>query len=120
MKSSDESEIELNAIYRISVYATADGYRDSEVATAKLYWVDGTLADPSSINSVQSRGVLVRSNNGIIDISGLEEDELVSFYSIDGKIIGKSKVVGDSVHFSTFEKIIIAKIGNSSIKISTK
>ena len=119
VKSSDESEIELNAIYRISVYATADGYRDSEVATAKLYWVDGTLADPSSINSVQSRGVLVRSNNGIIDISGLEEDELVSFYSIDGKIIGKSKVVGDSVHFSTFEKIIIAKIGNSSIKIST-
>ena len=119
VKSSDENEVELNAIYRISVYATADGYKDSEVVTAKLYWVDATLTDPSSINSIQSRGILVRSKNGMIEISGLEEDESVLFYSIEGKSLGKQKCSFGSICFSTSEKIVIAKIGNSSIKIAT-
>ena len=114
------SDVELDAYYEISVYAIADGYTQSDKATARLYWVDATLKDPSSINSVQNRGLLVKSNNGFVEIVGLSNNEEVSFYSIDGKLIGKSKAIGDAAQISTFEKIVIAKIGNSSIKISTK
>ena len=113
-------KIALSAYYTISVYSTADGYSQSETATAKLYWVDGTLNDPSSINSVQNRGLLVKSNNGFVEIVGLSNNEEVSFYSINGKLIGKSKAIGNTAQISTFEKIVIATIGNSSIKISTK
>lgn len=118
-KSNVGNCVKLDACYDISVYATASGYTQSDLATAKLYWIDGTMTDPSSINSVQSRGILVSSNNGTIGISGLEEGESVSFYSIEGKTLGRQNSSFGSVNFSTSEKIVIAKIGNSSIKIAT-
>lgn len=110
-------EVELVAFYEISVYATAEGYSQSDVAKAKLYWIDGNLSDPSNINTIQKRGIMIKNNNGKVEISGLDNNEEVSFYSIDGMLLGKANAIGDTVQFTSYEKIIIAKFKSSSIKI---
>ena len=75
------------------------------------------MVRPSNINTIQKRGVMIKSQNGEVEISGLDNNEEISFYSIDGKLLGNSKAIGDTVQFTTYEKIIIAKFKNSSIKI---
>ena len=117
---TSDGDIPLSGMYIISVYATAEGYKQSETTTATLYWVEGALKDPTNINSVQSRGVLVTVDYGYIILSGLNDTESVSFYSLDGKLLGKSYSASGNAQFSTNEEIVIAKIGKKSIKIYTK
>ena len=108
------------AYYDISVFASADGYTDSEIATAKLYWVNGTLY-PTGINSVQAnaRGVLVQSNNGVLTISGLEDNEQVSLYDLSGKMLDNARAFAGEANFivNNSDKIIIVKVDNESIKV---
>ena len=49
-KYNEDGCVNLAACYDISVYATADGYKPSDKATAKLYWVkaDGSLTTTTS------------------------------------------------------------------------
>ena len=112
--------IEFVAYYDISVFASADGYTDSEIATAKLYWVNGTLY-PTGINSVQAnaRGVLVQSNNGVLTISGLEDNEQVSLYDLSGKMLDNARAFAGEANFivNNSDKIIIIKVDNESIKV---
>lgn len=121
VKSYNENEISLEAVYEISVYATCYGYSQSEVTKAKLYWIDGTI-NTTEIQSVQSngRGVLVLSNNGFLSISGLENNEQVTVYDISGKMIGSTRAFMGEVNFNVgnANKIILVKIGNESIKIT--
>ena len=113
------SEIELSAEYIINAYATAEGYIQSETVTAKLYWIEGNVSEKSSIDNVQSRGVIVTEDNGLICVSGLEENELVSYYSIDGKLLGRLYSSNGFAQFYTSSSCIIVKIGQSSLKIQT-
>lgn len=115
-----KEELDLEAVYDICVYATCFGYSQSEVTKAKLYWVDGTT-DISDIQSVKSksRGILLQSNNGILSISGLDNNEQVTLYDTSGKMIGNAKAFMGEANFcvgNTY-KIIIVKIGNESLKL---
>ena len=115
-------KVSLTACYDISVTATKTGYSNSDVATAKLYWLtsSGSL-DETSINNVSMRGIAIQSAGGIVTISGLDNDEPVSFYAIDGKNLGTAKSIDGNVSFTAKQgTIILARIGKESVKIAVK
>lgn len=122
MKNNELNEsgvVDLEACYDIYVYATADGCTQSETATAKLYWVkdDGSL---SGINQVERRGIVVSSDNGFVNVSGLNDGEQVTLYSTEGKLLGTQSAQGGACIFTTFEKVVFVKIGDSSFKVLVK
>ena len=127
VKCSDVSkyytnEVSLAACYDISVTAMKTGYVNSDVATAKLYWLpsSGTL-EGDNINNVAMRGIAIQSACGFINISGLNTNERVDFYATDGKALGTSTAISGSVSFSAQQgTIIIAKIGKESVKIAVE
>ncbi len=118
---SQDGTVKLSAAYNISAYATADGYKASDKATATLYWVEANLQNnPTNINQTATRGIIVTSNDGIVTLSGLNNDETVRFYNVDGKQLGVAKAINGSASQAVSESIVIAKMGNQTIKIAVK
>ena len=115
------SEINLDAKYELFIYATADGFLNSNTVTATLYWLNANL-ETDNIKQAQTRGIVVSSNNGIISISGLDNNEKVSFYSTDGITLGSQKAIDGCVNYAvgTAEKFIIVRIGNNSLKVTNQ
>ena len=113
--------VKLSAAYNILAYATADGYKASDKATATLYWVEANLQNtPTNINQTATRGIIVTSNDGIVTLSGLNNDETVRFYTVDGKQLGAAKAINGTASQAVSESIVIAKMGNQTIKIAVK
>ena len=118
---SKDGIVKLSAAYNISAYATADGYKPSDKATATLYWVEANLQNnPTNINQTTTRGIIVTSNDGIVTLSGLNNDETVRFYTVDGKQLGVAKAINGSASQAVSESVVIAKMGNQTIKIAVK
>ena len=118
---SKDGIVKLSAAYNISAYATADGYKPSDKATATLYWVEANLQNnPTNINQTATRGIIVTSNDGIVTLSGLNNDETVRFYTVDGKQLGAAKAVNGAASQAVSESVVIAKMGNQTIKIAVK
>ena len=102
------------------VTAMKTGYVNSDVATAKLYWLtsSGSL-EGASINNVSMRGIAIQSAGGFINISGLDNNEKVSFYGIDGKMLGSVTAINGTTSFAAQSgSIVVAKIGKESVKIA--
>ena len=116
---SEDGKVSLTAAYNISVYATADGYTASEKAEATLYWINANQ-ETTNINLAKTRGIMATAHDGIVSISGLDNGEVVMFYSADGKLIGSSSAVGGVASCAVSEKMVIAKIGMNTIKVSMK
>lgn len=121
---SEDGKVQLSAAYNISAYATADGYKASDKATAVLYWLkaNGNLEDttPTNINQAATRGIVATSNDGIVTLSGLDNGEEVRFYSVDGSLVGAVKAIGGVASQAVSGNIVIAKIGGQAIKIAVK
>ena len=118
---SKDGIVKLSAAYNISAYATADGYKPSYKATATLYWVEANLQNnPTNINQTATRGIIATSNDGIVTLSGLNNDETVRFYTVDGKQLGAAKAVNGTASQAVSESVVIAKMGNQTIKIAVK
>ena len=67
------------------------------------------------------RGIAIQSAGGIVTISGLNNDETVSFYAIDGKTLGFSSAINGTTFFAAQSgSVVVAKFGNESIKILVK
>lgn len=116
-----DGTVKLYAAYNISAYATADGYKPSDKATATLYWVEANLQNnPTNINQTATRGIIVTSNDGIVTLSGLNNDETVRFYTVDGKQLGAAKAINGTASQAVSESVVIAKMGNQTIKIAVK
>ena len=126
VKCSDVSkyytnEISLAACYDISVTAMKTGYDNSDVATAKLYWLTSSGTLDSSINAAKTRGVVIQSAAGFVTISGLDSTEQVDFYASDGKSLGSAKAMGGTATFAAQSgSVVVAKIGKESVKIAVK
>ena len=98
------------------------GYENSDVATAKAYWLtsSGSIGG-AGINNASMRGIAIQSAGGFINISGLDNNEKVSFYGIDGKMLGSAKSIDGNVSFSAKKgSIVVAKIGKEIVKIALK
>ena len=116
---SEDGKVSLTAAYNISVYATADGYTASEKAEATLYWINANQ-ETTNINLAKTRGIMATAHDGIVSISGLDNGEVVMFYAANGKLLGSSPAVGGVATCAVSEKIVIAKIGMNTIKVSMK
>ncbi len=117
---SEEGKVTLSAAYKISVYATADGYTASEKAKATLYWINANLENGTNINQVRTRGVVASAHDGIISLSGLDDGEVVKFFAADGKYLGSTVAANGAASYAVSETLVIAKVGKDSIKIAMK
>ena len=115
---SEDGKVSLSAAYHISVYATADGYTQSQKVLATLYWVNANIE--TKINPTKTRGIVASAHDGIVSISGLDNGEVVKFYAADGKLLGTSSAVGGVASCAVSEKMVIAKIGMDTIKVLMK
>ena len=120
-KYNTDGQVQLNGKLDISVYATADGYKASDKATAALYWLNAEGGDDTNnINLVKTRGVMVTTDSDIT-ISGLNDGEVVTFYSVGGVNLGRAEAVQGVLHFAKpNENIVIAKIKGNDLKIAIK
>ena len=88
-------------------------------------WSDfGTIKaieDADGIESVKERGIAILSAGGFINISGLENNETVSFYGIDGKSLGSATAINGTTSFAAQSgSIVVARIGKENTKIAVK
>ena len=120
------NEVQLGVTYNISVYATATGYEDSDVATATLCWIDvdpKTEGIENNVSQVRARAILIQANNGTLSISGAEDGTNIDIYTSSGMMIGSAKSSGDSTSIATGLRngeIVIVKIGDKAVKVVMK
>lgn len=112
-----EDEVSLAARYDISCYATAEGYTRSKTATAKLYWISANMQTDGIAPATQMRGVVVSAEGGIVTLSGLQENERVTFYNVSGMKLGETRALNGQASISAPDEVIIARIGTQSIKV---
>ena len=118
----ENGSIGLSACYDITSYAVSVDCVKSDTATAKLYWLpsSGSL-ESAGINNVSMRGIAIQSAGGFINISGLDNNEKVNFYGIDGKSLGSATAINGTTSFAAQSgSIVVAKIGKENIKIAVK
>ena len=97
----------------IEAYKTTTPW--SEFGTIKA------IEETEGIESVEARGIAIQSAGGFINISGLDNNEKVDFYGVDGKALGSAKSIDGSVSFSAQSgTIVVAKIGKESVKIAVE
>ena len=124
--SYNEQEIQLSVTYNISVYATASGYENSEVATATLCWIDvepKTEGIEDGISQVRANAILIQSNNGTLNISGANKGTNIDIYTTSGVMVGSAKASSSPTAINTGLKngeIAIVKIGDKSVKVVMK
>ena len=124
IKNYSTADIELTVTYNISVYATKEGYKDSEVAKATLCWID---VEPKSegltntdIANVKALPVVVQASNGTITVSGANDGTMVEVYGISGTKLGEAKTAFNTATIHTDAQtgsVVIVKVGNKAIKI---
>ena len=112
-----ESYIEYATLHvpssAISYYQTTKPW--SGFGTIKA--IEGTVG----IESVEARGIAIQSVGGFVTISGLDNNETVSFYGIDGKSLGTATAINGTTSFAAQSgTIVVAKIGKENIKIAVK
>lgn len=123
IKTHYGNEISLTATYNVSVYATASGYENSDVATATLCWLDAepkTEGMASNIATARGNAVLIQSHDGILRFSGVENNTSINVYTSTGMMIGTAKVSGETTSIATGLRngdIAIIKIGTKSVKV---
>ena len=113
----DDSNIENATLYvpasAIEAYETTEPW--SDFGTIKA--IDTTVG----VESAKDRGIAIQSAGGFINISGLDNNETVSFYALDGKALGTTKSIDGNVSFSAKQgTIVVARIGKESVKIAVK
>ena len=119
--STENNSVTLNAYYDITCYAKAEGFANSDIVTAKLYWLTSSGSLDSSINAAKTRGVVIQSAADFITISGLDSTEQVDFFASDGKSLGSAKAIGGTATFAAQSgSVVVAKIGKESVKIAVK
>jgi len=117
----DDEIISLSGVYNISAYAHAEGYSNSETTTATLVWVNPTLngGETNVLSMEMKKAVLIISVGNALCISGTEEGEEISLYSIDGKLLTSVTASGSETTLGTAlqkGQVYVVKIGDKSVK----
>ena len=121
------NEVTLTATYNISVYATKEGYKDSEVAKATLCWID---VEPKTegvveteISNVKALPVMVQVNGGMLTVSGANDGTKVEVFTIAGAKVGNAVTSANTATVNVSQltdKVIIVKVGSKAIKMTLK
>ena len=76
---------------------------------------------PANINTAKTLGIVIQSAGGFINLSGLDTNERVDFFAIDGAALGSATATdGTATFFATSGTIVVAKIGKESVKIAVE
>ena len=129
IREYNSSAIDLTATYYISVYATKEGYEDSDVATATLCWIDvepyaeGTKEAEDAITEVKAMPILIQTNGKNITVQGVVEGMGIDVYSIDGikhgsAVAGKERTTIPTNLLSGSTAIV--KVGDKAVKVIVK
>ncbi len=117
---SQDGKVNLTVAYNISVWASAEGYTNSETATTTLYFIDAALQDVTGIAEISAkRGIIVSSDNSILTVNGLNNGEMVQAYTLQGMKLTQARAFNGSAQLQIAEpqKVVILKVGNESIKV---
>jgi hypothetical protein len=126
IKSEAANVVDLTVAYSISVYATKEGYKDSEVATATLCWIDvvpGAGDITTQVAEVRATPVLITGNGGMLTLTGVSSGTLINVYDLSGKLVGSAHATEGATHISTTLSsgaVAIVKIGAKSVKVMIK
>ncbi|UKK61349.1 leucine-rich repeat domain-containing protein [Prevotella communis] len=126
IKTGRGNEVQLNATYTISVYATKEGCENSELATATLCWIDAlpkTEGITNGVAQIAARPVLIKTDNGFVTVEGIDDRTDVSVFTADGKLAATAVSHGNIATIATsiqFGSIAIVKVGEKSIKVVMK
>ena len=128
IKDYTEDVVNLNVTYDICVYATKEGYEDSEVAKATLCWIDqlpdmkGIEEDEDIVTEVKAKPVLIHSSDGTLNISGTPKGSQISVFDTSGRQIGFTIANGDitSLDISVKDNIAIVRIDGKTVKVLMK
>ena len=119
-------EVTLSSAYEISVYASKEGYNDSEKNTATLYWIN---VDPTATGVIENEmrvntnAILVQNTGGAIAISGVADGDNILIYNISGQLIAQGRASGNHVEIGTSLSsgdICVIKIADKSVKYILK
>lgn len=103
----------------LSLYVPSSSLEAYKQAVGQYFKAILPLAE-TSINQLGLADMTISTNHGYIIISGLKNGTQVKLYAVDGKYIGESTAIQGSVSFYGYAPVVIAKIGNMSIKIAVK
>lgn len=123
IKAGSGNEVQLTTTYDISVYAAKTGYKNSDIVTATLCWIETepkTEDITSGVAKVSALPVLIQAQDGIITVKGINDGALVSAYDINGKHegvgVGNHGVANIETSLKT-GNVAIVSIGMKSIKV---
>ena len=123
IKAGDGKEIQLKVTYNISVFATKEGCKTSETATATLCWIDVEPKSEGLTNGmaqVSARAVMVKTEAGQLIVEGAEDNTSIVVYSIDGVQVGSTTSRNGVASINTTlskDSVAIVRIGNKSVKV---
>ena len=129
IKAGKGNEVQLCATYNISVYATKEGYENSEVATATLCWIDaepkqdGTKDAEDNVTEVSAMPVLIQTAGNIISIQGVAEGTELSVYNTAGLKLNSAKANSGITTLNTAlpsGSTAIVKIGEKAVNVLVK
>lgn len=126
IKSGSGNEVQLSATYTINVFASKEGYENSETATATLCWIDvepKTEDVTTAVAEVPAFAVLIKNEGGALTVQGIDDGTQVSVYSVNGTQVGTAIVQNGQATVSTTLQsgsIAIVKIGQKSVKVLLK
>ena len=121
------NEVQLCVTYTITVYATKEGYANSDTATATLCWIDVKpqtegLTDENA-TEIKALPVLIQAQGNIISVQGLATGTEVSAYNTSGMLLDTIISGQDTATLRTklpAGSTAIVKIGDKAVKVMVK
>lgn len=113
------NKIQLTVSYETSTYATATDYKNSDITTAALCWIECDDV-ASNLTQIESTPILIKSDEGKIIINGARIVTQIDVYDINGNNLGATFANGNEVIINTMLRkgdIAIICIGKKSLKI---
>lgn len=120
---SKDGVVELDAMYEISVYASASGYKNSDMAYATIYFIDQPETQTGLTFTPEQRGAMVTNDGQTVTVSGLEDGERVELYAVDGTLLDTGAAVAAgtvSLDAGQATGVVIVKAGQNSMKVSLR
>ena len=130
IQSGSGNEVQLTVTYHISVYASKEGYQDSDVAEATLCWIEVdpqkegiTEETATDAKQMKAMPVLIQANDGQISVEGAPEGTPISVYNLSGQMVGSATASAASTTIGTAlpnGEVVVVKIGEKAVKIKVQ
>lgn len=126
IRAYNTQEIDLAKTYNISVYAKKVNYASSDEVKAILVWATNPQSSVTTLTketSIESIPLLITQAEGKVTVGGLQDNVIITAYSVDGTKVATSKAIGNTTTLnlsSLIGKIALLKVDGKSAKILIK